>query len=90
VHVASAAPTPTGNKHLTSQAAGPCLSCHRIADQSACNFAADSMGEKSEYRPYDDRVRAGGTHAFPFGYWMGPDQARRNGARKIPNESPLY
>ena len=70
----ASAPTPVDTLQLTSEAAGPCTSCHRISNGGTCTqlWAMDAMGEKITTRPYQTIVTTDTADSFPLPFWMSP------------------
>jgi hypothetical protein len=67
-------PTPVPHKHLVSDAAAPCTTCHRIADGRTCDtFVPSSAGVVNEDLPYQPELRRSPALArwmpHPAGKW---------------------
>lgn len=70
-------PAPVDATHLVSEAAAPCLTCHRLGSNETCaRFAADAMGvEKNEH--YESEVRDAmepGSPHWKLAHWMPSEQ----------------
>ena len=60
-------PTAIPHKHLVSDEASPCTTCHRIADGRSCDtFVPSSAGTIDEDLPYQEELR----HARTLARWM--------------------
>jgi hypothetical protein len=67
-------PTPIPHRHLVSEEAAPCTTCHRIADGETCaTFVPSSAGVLAEGLPYQPELRGSRTLAHwmphPRGVW---------------------
>lgn len=67
----SGEPGPTGLRHLVSEAAAPCTSCHRISSGETCNqWAGDSMGVEKLWGHEAQITGAIGTDLWWLATWM--------------------